>query len=42
MSTLLPTEMNLENPMRVALAQSSTTEQIAPDWELMAMGPSRG
>ena len=42
MSSLLPTLTNLEKPMLGRRAQSSTTEQIAPDWEVMAIEPVRG
>jgi len=42
MSSLLPTEMNLEKPTRFCSAQSSTVTHTAPDWEIMARPPSRG
>ncbi|OPX60705.1 MAG: hypothetical protein A4E29_01071 [Methanomassiliicoccales archaeon PtaB.Bin134] len=42
MSSLFPTETNLEKPILVARAQSSTTEQMAPDCEVMATDPSFG
>ncbi len=37
MSSLFPTLTNLENPTLVRRAQSSMTEQMAPDWEVMAI-----